>query len=87
MREMLTELIAANQTAANGNGAVSAEELVETEEDEDGEPVAEDVGHEPEPPAESAVTRSIWSTSPRSASGSRSPATSGPRRGSHTRSR
>jgi ribonuclease E len=46
---MLTELIAANQTAANGNGngAVAAEELVEAEDEEDDEPVGEDV--EPEP--------------------------------------
>jgi ribonuclease E len=47
---MLTELIAANQTAANGNGngAVAAEELVEAEDEEDDEPVGEDVEPEPE---------------------------------------
>jgi ribonuclease E len=49
---MLTELIAANQVAANGNGngAVAAEDLVEAEEEEDDEPVAEEA--EPEPEAE-----------------------------------
>src|SRR5918992_3352328 len=39
---MLTELIAANQTApngnGNGNGAVAAEELVEADDEEDDEP-------------------------------------------------
>jgi ribonuclease E len=54
---MLTELIAANQTAANGNGAVAAEELAEAEEDEDEEPVAEDADAEPEPPADPGAVR------------------------------
>ena len=49
---MLTELIAANQKGfadlPNGNGAVTAEELVEVEPEENGEPVAEsDVEVEP----------------------------------------
>jgi superfamily II DNA or RNA helicase len=47
---MLTELIAANQRGfadpGNGNGAVTAEELTEVEEEENGEPLAE---AEPEP--------------------------------------
>jgi ribonuclease E len=45
---MLTELIAANQQAANGNGAVAVEELVEAEDEEDDEPVGEDAEPEPE---------------------------------------
>jgi ribonuclease E len=50
---MLTELIAANQTAlnGNGNGAVPAEELAEIDEEED-EPVAEDAEPESEPEPE-----------------------------------
>jgi ribonuclease E len=54
---MLTELIAANQTAANGNGAVSAEDVAEAEEEEDEEPVAEDADAEPEPPADPGAVR------------------------------
>jgi ribonuclease E len=52
---LLTELIAANQTAlnGNGNGAVPAEELVTADEDEEDDPVGEvaevDVEPEPEP--------------------------------------
>ena len=55
---MLTELIAANQTAlngnGNGNGAVAVDELAELDEEEDDEPVGEEAGaeeveEEPEP--------------------------------------
>jgi ribonuclease E len=53
---MLTELIAANQTAANGNGAVAVEELPEPEEDED-DGAAEAVEGEPEPPADPGAVR------------------------------
>jgi ribonuclease E len=54
---MLTELIAANQIAANGNGAVAVEELAEPEEDEDDGAVAEAVEGEPEPPADPGAVR------------------------------
>jgi ribonuclease E len=53
---MLTELIAANQIAANGNGPVPVEELAESEEDYD-EPVAEDVEAEPEPEEDPGAVR------------------------------
>jgi ribonuclease E len=59
---MLTELIAANQTAlnGNGNGAVPAEELAEVDEEED-EPVAEaaepEVELEPEPEPDPGAVR------------------------------
>jgi ribonuclease E len=55
---MLTELIAANQTAANGNGAVPLEDLAEADEDEDDdEPVGEDVEHEAEPTEDPGAVR------------------------------
>jgi ribonuclease E len=54
---MLTELIAANQIAANGNGAVAVEELPEPEEDEDDGAVAEAVEGEPEAPADPGAVR------------------------------
>jgi ribonuclease E len=53
---MLTELIAANQTAANGNGAVPVEELAESE-DEDDEPVGEEIEPEPEPEQDPGAVR------------------------------
>jgi ribonuclease E len=54
---MLTELIAANQIAANGNGAVAVDELPEPEEDEDDGAVAEAVEGEPEAPADPGAVR------------------------------
>jgi superfamily II DNA or RNA helicase len=55
---MLTELIAANQTAlnGNGNGAVAAEELAEIDDEED-EPVAEGGEPEPEPEPDPGAVR------------------------------
>jgi ribonuclease E len=55
---MLTELIAANQIAlnGNGNGAVPAEDLVDVEEEDD-EPVAEDADAEPEPEPDPGAVR------------------------------
>lgn len=50
---MLTELIAANQKGflepSNGNGTVTAEELVEVEPEENGDAIVEELDAEPEP--------------------------------------
>jgi ribonuclease E len=56
---MLTELIAANQMAlnGNGNGAVAAEELAEVDEEEDEEPVVEEGEPEPEPEEDPGAVR------------------------------
>jgi ribonuclease E len=56
---MLTELIAANQVASNGNGngAVAAEELVEAEDEEDDEPVGEDAEPDAEPQPDPGAVR------------------------------